>query len=498
MSPPAPTTHPHESDLPQAGFGIPGDILGLVAEAAVALRSAAGWAPPGRRWTERHLQCIWYDERLRPSPLLSAEGEIIEVLQPGRWNLEAGPDFLDAEIRVGRTCRILRGDVEVHARAADWSRHHHAGDPRYAGVVLHLTYAEDADPGLPSHVQRVALQRALMLRRDFSFDDIDLRAYPHALIPATARPCQLRLEPLAPAEQDGLLEAAGRRRLVHKAHRVADRLWNASDRAQVFYEELMAILGAKQNTAAFRKLAEALPLHAWPAKQTVEDAYARLLGTAGLLPDPRQLQHPEAGAFARDLWDRWFRAGGGIGASEPSPRWTLHGLRPLNHPLRRLAAAARMLHRPTALLERLDALPVEEPRTWVRTAMAVLQDCGEWPFWDVRAALDAAPATRRIALLGRARAAAVLSNAVLPLLIAKDPRRLHLADALPAEDLSAPMRETAFRLFGRDHNPARYASHGLRQQGLLGIEREFCLTTREACDDCILAQRLGAMDRPHA
>ena len=43
--------------------------------------------------SERLVQAIWYDGALRPAGLRAADGAPVRVVYPGRWNLEAGPDF---------------------------------------------------------------------------------------------------------------------------------------------------------------------------------------------------------------------------------------------------------------------------------------------------------------------------------------------------------------------------------------------------------------------
>jgi len=457
-----------------------------------SIREPALLAALDPRWTERHLQCVWYDERWRPTPLLTSAGEEIEVVRPGRWNLEAGPDFIGAELRLGPQRRPLRGDVEVHVRPADWERHRHGDDARYANVVLHVTYYDVAidDKRIPPHILRVALQNGLTANRRFAFEDIDVAAYPHSIIPALPRPCAEALLQLAPERRSALLVAAGRHRLRTKAARLSARLRSVGDRYQVFYEEVMAVLGYKRNTAAFRRLAESLPLSTWPAGASTDQHYARLLGTAGLLPDPAWMADDDARSYVRLLWDAWFQAGGGMGNVAEEIGWTLGGMRPLNHPLRRLAAAATLFAEPQRLLDRLAALPTADSTKWMKAALHELTTIEAPAFWQVRQSLDSAPGPRRIALLGQNRASALVANALLPLLIAENSSAEVLADALPAEDLGAPARETAFHLFGRDHNPAFYQRSGLMQQGLLAIYQDFCLTSREGCLDCPLAVRL--------
>ena len=92
--------------------------------------------------------------------------------------------------------------------------------------------------------------------------------------------------------------------------------------------------------------------------------------------------------------------------------------------------------------------------------------------------------------MGRGRAAAILANVVLPFAMAEE-RAQACPDWLPPEDVSSPVRLTAFRLFGRDHNPAAlYSSNGLLIQGLLQIHRDYCLQHHPECQGCgLLSQR---------
>ena len=441
------------------------------------------------RWTERHLQCVWYDDRLRPD-LRTASGERITVLQPGRWNLEAGPDFLGAELRVGR--RRVRGDVEVHIRPSDWKAHGHSDDPRYAEVVLHLTYfppSPDASRiGLPPHILQTSLEAPLAERPGFALEDSDLSAYPHLALPATPRPCGEALASRPPADWRALLDAAGRHRMRRKAARMRARLAACGDPAQVFYEEAMAMLGAKGNTTPFRKIAELHPLASWNPSESPETRYARLLGTAGLLPDPERMRHPEARDFALRLRAEWFRVGGGADTIRDVSEWNLSGLRPANRPERRLAAAAMLFAdapRIQALLER-DA----PGKDWFRRRAELFASLPAMEYWTGRQSFDSPPSDRPMALLGAARAAVIATNVLVPLRMAQDRRGEELLDHLPPEDLGAPAREAAIRLFGRDHNPSLYLRSGLLQQGLLAIHRDFCLRVEGGCTRCPLARHL--------
>ena len=93
------------------------------------------------------------------------------------------------------------------------------------------------------------------------------------------------------------------------------------------------------------------------------------------------------------------------------------------------------------------------------------------------------------ALHGRGRAAAILANVIAPFALAEE-RIQETPEWLPPEDISEPVRLTAFRLLGRDHNPAAfYSGNGLLIQGLLQIHRDWCLQVHPDCSACQLVVR---------
>ncbi len=453
-----------------------------------------GPGTPAWPFTERHLQCVWYDDALRPATLTTSDGEALVVQAPGRWNLEAGPDFRDATLVVGSGQRRLQGDVEIHIHPDDWRQHGHAPDPRYARVVAHVTYFPGALPAadLPPGAVQCALRPALTAQPAFSFEAIDVTAYPYAACPTAPHRCTDVLGPLPPDAREALLDAAGEERLRRKAARCA-ALIGERPASDVFFEEVCAALGYKHNRTAFRTLAHLLPYPALRAAAggDVLTACALLLGTAGLLPATVSARwDDETRAFVRALWDRWWKQAGSRDQTVMQKTdWRLAGLRPANHPVRRIAAAAGIFTQPGDPLEALDALDPRDPAAWFRQAALALTAAARVPYWTTHLAFASPRLARPVELLGADRAAAVLTNVVIPLLAARGRAVAPLLDHLPAEQDSGPIREAAHLLFGRDHNPALYHT-GLRQQGLLQIFLDFCLNRRNGCADCALARAL--------
>ena len=387
--------------------------------------------------SERHVQAIWYDGALRPAGLRTADGAPVHVVDPGRWNLEAGPDFRDAVLEIGADRRRVRGDVEVHVRATDWSTHGHGRDPAYANVVAHVTWHPGPPPvtgtgPLPPRCMRICLGDSLRTRTDFSPEEIDLAAYPYARLPATPRPCEAAFA-RAPDAARALLRAAGMRRIEGKARRLGALFVRQGDRSQTFYEEMMAAFGYKHNAAPFRALAQTIPWRDLP---------------------PRPAAAAAALACAADL---------GVA---PHVRWHTANVRPANAPARRIAAAARLFAGAwPGLLRRLDACDLAT-RPGQQAALDILQ--------------TSCP-------LGAHRAAAMLANVLIPFARAEE-RLARVPEWIVPEDLNATVRLMAFRLFGRDHNPAFYAGNGLFIQGLIHVHRAYCLAVHPDCSTCPLAR----------
>jgi len=449
---------------------------------------------PGRgqaSFSERHLQCVWFDPALRPAALRTQRGEEVRIEQPGVWNLEAGPDFLGAALRIGPDQRRIAGDVEIHRHPADWTTHGHAADPRYARVRVHVTYHPGDFPAdqFPPGAIQITLRDALAADPAFSFDNIDLTAYPYGR-PAAEPPCARVLAAWPPDDREELLAAAGEERLRRRAERLADAMGERGP-AQVVYEEVMAALGYKHNKAAFRRLAETLPLRTLRAESrgNPEIAYALLLGLAGLLPDRLTLRmDDESRSFIRLLWDAWWR-----GQERwtthifPANAWRLSGLRPLNHPLRRLAAAAALF---TA-----DKTPAD---TWSQLARVAPADSlvharrrlltVSHRYWDRRLTFNGKRQKTNAALIGEARADAILINVFVPYLAAQQhaaPFAKELLAQLPLEDDNALVRQMGHTLFGPDA-PRALLRDGLRRQGLLQIFHDYCLNDRSRCATCPL------------
>ena len=295
----------------------------------------------GRPANEGLLHGAWARREFDAERLRTVDGARVQVVFPGRHNGAGGPDFLDASVHVeGRG--LLRGDVEVHVRARDWTSHGHHRDPNYNRVILHLVWEADSlwtERQDGEHVATVPLRGCLTECRDWTPGDAGI-AHPGD--------CLDRARALGPEGVARLLDEAGQARFEAKSARFEGEM-AVEPPEEVLYQGLMRSLGYSRNRDPFLELARLLP---WSTVESLASSLSEeerpgaitawLLGVGGLLQD--------APPSIRDAW-RLSPLRGEMDGS----RWRLSGVRPANHPARRMEGAGEVLARFTGegLLEGL-------------------------------------------------------------------------------------------------------------------------------------------------
>ena len=362
---------------------------------------------------EKLLQRLWQQRAARQESFRTAAGLRVRVLYAGREGKAAGPDFRDAILEFEGQ-GLVRGDVELHVRQRDWHSHGHSGDPNYNGVVLHAALDLDGDEaatGLHSGRSTPVVSLALLLEPSLLSDAgqsgedrpgdgaamglwelLESRGYPR---PGTA------------GQAGESLDLAGGQRFESNSRRFQLFLSDSSPATsaaatgsdhtlldQVLFEALMEGLGYKNNQQPFLKLAQCAPWRSLVQQcgnLSPNDRAAAVQGwlseVSGLVDGPGDFVSP---ALPK-----------GLGPSMSRREWRLSGLRPANHPLRRIAGAARLVER------------------YSETGLAVSLERaaqGETPKTLTQCLTVAASTGQRVAPVGWGRAADLAVNVVLPFL----------------------------------------------------------------------------------
>ena len=92
---------------------------------------------------EEFLHYLWKFRLFDGKNLFTQSGDPIEILKNGESNSDAGPDFFNAKIKIGKT--TWAGNIEIHILASDWEVHKHQHDKAYDNVILHVVYEADKE-----------------------------------------------------------------------------------------------------------------------------------------------------------------------------------------------------------------------------------------------------------------------------------------------------------------------------------------------------------------
>lgn len=93
--------------------------------------------------TEKLLQYLWNYKIFTHFDFKDIEGNPVEIINSGKWNKDAGPDFLEASIKINKL--VMAGNIELHVRSSDWVFHRHSSDPNYQNIILHVVFHHDLD-----------------------------------------------------------------------------------------------------------------------------------------------------------------------------------------------------------------------------------------------------------------------------------------------------------------------------------------------------------------
>ncbi len=92
--------------------------------------------------SEKELQKIVHSILSDPSIIRKTiKGKRLQILSPGRINVDLGPDFLDTAIFIGG--EIVVGDAEFHRRSSEWYEHNHQSNPAYNKLILHIVIEDN-------------------------------------------------------------------------------------------------------------------------------------------------------------------------------------------------------------------------------------------------------------------------------------------------------------------------------------------------------------------
>lgn len=286
---------------------------------------------------EKLLHYAWLHRRFLPLLPKTTRGEDIEIIDPGLWNHNAGPDFFNAKIKVGGTMWV--GNVEIHILSSDWTRHRHHEDAAYDNVILHVVQKADAEAYTLSgrQLMQMEMEPEPLLRENYA-----------ALLAEAAYPPCYRIIPDVPKIMaHAWMTALTAERLEAKTERIKKYLQRTQgDWERTFFIALARNFGFNVNSEAFEQWAFSIePSQVGKHRDNLQQVEAYFMGQAGLLTDEAVAPTDRDDYFIRLQKEYRFLQNKFSLVPMQENMWRYMRLRPHNFPTVRLSQLANLYHK---------------------------------------------------------------------------------------------------------------------------------------------------------
>ena len=315
---------------------------------------------------EAFLHFIWNFQHFTSRELLSESGQKITIFHPGYKNSDAGPDFINAKVKIDDV--IWNGNVEIHINAQDWIRHNHQRDEAYDSVILHVVWINDAsirrkdNTVIPTFELRKLVDAQL------------IQKYNQLLEPQEEILCRRFLNQIKPITLLSMMDKVLAQRLEVRAEKIFREIaFTDNDWEEITWRMLCRNFGFKTNAFTFYELAKSLPLKILKKESgnlmTIE---ALLFGQAGFLEE--ESEDAYFGELAKEY--RFKQKKYGLERNLDKHQWKFLRLRPANFPTIRIAQLAALVARQPNLFslfmdydtisELKNELAIEQSTYWVK------------------------------------------------------------------------------------------------------------------------------------
>ena len=271
----------------------------------------------------------------------TTKGLHIEVIDSGLHNMNSGPDFFNAKIKIDDTLWV--GNVEIHDKASDWYLHKHDKDERYNNVILHV--CGDIDMEVKNQNGDCIPQLQLDVPEHVT------QHYTELLSTDKYPPCYKIIPELSNLMVHSWMSALQTERLEQKTDAIINRVeqcngsWEAG-----FFVTLARNFGFGINGDAFEHWALSIPLNdVAHHRDNLFQIEAIFMGQAGLLDlDTVPAKYHEiaiADGYFNKLKDEYTYLKHKFGLQQiDSNMWRFLRLRPQNFPHIRISQLANMYY----------------------------------------------------------------------------------------------------------------------------------------------------------
>ncbi len=349
---------------------------------------------------ESFLHFVWQHQYFDKTGLCASDGQPVNIIRPGFHNMNSGPDFGEATIKIGEL--DWRGSVEIHSRSSDWNVHGHTKDKAYDNVILHVVWEDDAQ------VLRNDGTEIPTLTLSDRVDPALVKKYRQLINHTSDIPCEGYIRQVNELLIQSMLDSTAMERLYQKSEEagmLSER--NGNDWEETTYQLFCKNFGFKTNADQFMRLAELVPFRILKKhSNNLQQIEALLFGQAGFLEEGSR------DAYSNELLKEFTFLHHKYQLKEPLSRhqWKFMRLRPANFPTLRIAQLAGILSDPSGLFSR--AVEVKSKKQLLHIFKK-----GVGNYWKMHYQFGR-EATADVSLIGAGSIENIGINTVAPVLIA--------------------------------------------------------------------------------
>ena len=290
---------------------------------------------------EEYLHHVFKTKQLG-NTFISTKGQQVKILDFGKHNYNAGPDFLECKVKIDN--KIWAGQIEFHVKSSDWLKHNHQNDSNYNNVILHFVYEFDMDIQSGKMILPTVELKNIINQKHYG-------KYQNYINSKNWVACQNDLKPVDEFIIYQQKEKALLNRLERKSNLIIELINQLNgDRKKVLFIQLFKAFGTNVNKTAFEKLGV---LFDWKiiSKLNKENfkIQAYLFGLAGFLSknidDDYFNQLKTEFNYQKKLFDL---------QTMNFNEWKFSAMRPANFPTVRLAQLSHLLCKNTSPVESLN------------------------------------------------------------------------------------------------------------------------------------------------
>lgn len=289
---------------------------------------------------EEFLHHLWKNQLFLQEDLRTVQNHALEIITPGTHNTDAGPDFLNARIKLNNI--IWAGNIEIHCDSTQWTKHGHHKNKAYDNVVLHVVANHNAN----ASNTRGEIIPTFILPVPKNLED----SFKNLMSASGKIPCSGKQHIAAPIDWKMWLDRMCIERLEEKSEFVYTLLSQNQQNWEVcLYQMIARSFGFNTNSLPFEMLARLTPY------QLISKYHENLFQLEALLYGQAGFLHEKpADTYMQKLTAeyQYLQKLHGL-KSIDKHLWRFMRLRPGNFPIIRLAQFASFLHHTNHLVSSL-------------------------------------------------------------------------------------------------------------------------------------------------